>query len=162
VLFSRDDFAQTKTIVGIILTLLTAFMWAIYTISVKVAFKRHDPRNSFFVITAYTLAGLAVLEFLFGDFSQSFQMGWEQWGYLIISGIVAIALSHVFYYTAIKRIGATIPALVLLATPFFVLITSNIVFGEVLTPAQMIFGLVLLGGSATAILAQGRLKKIQP
>lgn len=161
VLFSKEDFVQTRTTIGIVMALSAAFMWAVYTIAVKVAFRRYDSRSSFSVITIYTVAGLAVLTALFGDFDQCLQMGRWQWACLIISGVLSIALSHVFYYTAIKQIGATIPSLVLLATPFFVLIASHLVFGEVLSSVQIVFGLILLGGSALAIWAQEKLKRTE-
>jgi drug/metabolite transporter (DMT)-like permease len=56
-----------------------------------------------------------------------------------------------------RRIGATIPALVILAQPFIVLTVSYIVFGESLNGLQLLFGLVLLAGSALAIWAQQHL-----
>ena len=107
------------------------------------------------------MAGLAVLNALFGDFAQCLQMGRWQWACLIISGVLSIALSHVFYYTAINQIGPTIPSLVLLATPFFELTASHLVFGEVLSSVQIVFGLILLGGSALAIWAQEKLKRTE-
>ena len=85
-------------------------------------------------------------------------MGARQWLYLIISGIIPIATGHVLYYIAIKRIGATIPSLVLLASPFTVLAGSYIVFGETLGALEVVFGLVLIIGSALAIWAQEHLK----
>jgi drug/metabolite transporter (DMT)-like permease len=56
-----------------------------------------------------------------------------------------------------RRIGATIPALVILAQPFIVLTVSYIVFGESLNGLQLLFGLVLLAGSALAVWAQQQL-----
>jgi drug/metabolite transporter (DMT)-like permease len=61
------------------------------------------------------------------------------------------------YYSAIKRIGATIPSLVLLATPFIVLAASSVIFGERLSGSQIVFGLVLLAGAALAIWTQQHL-----
>ena len=71
----------------------------------------------------------------------------------------SLALSHSFYYAAIKRIGATIPSLVTLAQPFGVLLVSRILFAETLTPAQWIFGIILVAGAALAIWAQEHLNK---
>ncbi len=159
VLLSRQDFAEKRTAAGIVITLIAAFMWAVYTVAVKVAFRKYDSRSSFAVVTVYTTAALAVLGFVVGDFRQSLEMSPWQWACVVISGVVSIALSHVFFYTAIKRIGATIPSMALLASPFLVLLGSYPVFGEVLTVQQIAFGLVLLGGSALAIWAQGQLTK---
>jgi len=159
VLFSKQDFAEKRTAAGILITLIAAFMWAVYTVAVKVAFKNYDSRSSFAVVTVYTTAALGVLGLLVGNFQQSLEMTPWQWACVVISGVVSIALSHVFFYTAIKRIGATIPSMALLASPFLVLLGSYLIFGEVLTVQQIVFGLVLLGGSSLAIWAQGQLKK---
>ena len=79
------------------------------------------------------------------------------WVYVVVSGIVSIAVSHVLYYAAIKRIGATIPALVLLGTPFLVFSMSRVVFGETLNIYQIFFGAVLLIGCGISIWAQGHI-----
>jgi drug/metabolite transporter (DMT)-like permease len=80
----------------------------------------------------------------------------------VISGVTAISLGHVLYYVAIKRIGATIPLLVILSQPFIVLAISNMVFGESLNAVQLLFGVVLLLGSAFALWAQQDLRRNGP
>ena len=86
-------------------------------------------------------------------------MGAWQWACVVISGVTAIALAHTLYYSAIKRIGATIPAMVILAQPFTVLAISYVVFVESMNIFQLFFGVVLLLGSALAIWAQQHLKR---
>jgi len=155
----KEDFTATKTIIGIIIALACAFTWALYTISVKIAFKDINSHYGFSVISIYTVAGLFVLALLFGKVGQCMTMGVRQWACVVISGVTAISLGHVLYYVAIKRIGATIPALVILSQPFIVLAISNIVFGESMNAIQLFFGVVLLIGSALAIWAQQHLKR---
>jgi drug/metabolite transporter (DMT)-like permease len=162
VLVFKEDFVATKTLTGIILTLGMAFMWAVYTLSAKVAFKDIDSRQGFSVITIYTVIGLSVLVFWRGDVGQCVQMGASRWALVVISGITSIAFAHVLYYTAMRRIGATIPALVVLVQPFIILAISRIVFGESLNKWQLLFGVVLLVGSAFAIWAQEHLKHNSP
>src|SRR4030042_2713332 len=159
VMYYKEDFAAAKTLTGIIIALATAFAWAIYTVSVKIAFKNISSHHSFAVISIYTTAGLCVLALLFGEVRECLTMNIRQWAYVIISGITAISLGNVLYYAAIKRIGATIPALVILSQPFLVLAISNIVFGESLNTIQLLFGVVLLIGSALAIWAQQHLRQ---
>jgi len=154
----EEGFGTKKTVLGITITLGAAFMWAVYAISVKVVFRNIDSRIGFSVMSIYTVAGLAVLAMIFGDIGQCLQMGVLPWAYVLFSGISAIALGHVLYYTAIKRIGATIPSLALLVTPFTTLAVSWVVFGETLTPLQWLFGIVLLIGGGLAIWSQQHLK----
>jgi len=154
VVFYKEDFAATRTITGIVIALAAAFMWGTYTVSVKIAFRDIDSRKGFSVISIYTVAGLCVFALLFGRLGECVKMGVWQWACVVISGVTAIALGHVLYYAAIKRIGATIPALVILSQPFTVLAISNVVFGEALNVLQLLFGVVLLAGSALTIWAR--------
>jgi drug/metabolite transporter (DMT)-like permease len=132
-------------------------MWSVYTVLVRAAFKQVDSRLGFAIVSVYTLAGLGIVASIFGNVSDCLQMGFWQWLCVLVSGLLAIALSHVLYYSAIKRIGATIPSLVLLATPFIVLAASSVIFGERLSGSQIVFGLVLLAGAALAIWTQQHL-----
>jgi drug/metabolite transporter (DMT)-like permease len=159
VMYNEVELAEAGIITGIILAQAAAFMWGVYTISIKIAFRDIDSRSGFSVISIYTVAGLAVSALLFGKVETAAQMGSWQWACVVISGITAIALAHTLYYAAIRRIGATIPALVILAQPFIVLAISYVVFGESMNIFQLFFGIVLLIGSALAISTQQNLKR---
>jgi drug/metabolite transporter (DMT)-like permease len=154
VLVFKEGFTTVKTITGVIIALATSVMWALYTISVKIAFKGIDSREGFSVISIYTLFGLCVLALIFGRPIDCIGMDAWPWACVIISGITAIGLGHVLYYFVIKRIGATIPALVVLAQPFMVFVISNIFFGEYMNGLQWLFGVVLLAGAGLSIWAQ--------
>lgn len=159
VMFYKENFTVSKNFTGIILALSAAFMWAIYTICVRIFFKDTDSRIAFSIVSIYTVAGLAPLALVFGRLNQCLTMGAAPWSYVLISGVTAIALSHVLYYVSIRRIGATIPALVLLSTPFTILLASHIVLGESLNLPQALFGIVLLTGSALTICARQNLRQ---
>jgi drug/metabolite transporter (DMT)-like permease len=159
VLLFKEDFAASTTLTGTIMVLAAAFMWAVYTICAKAAFKNVDSRSSFSVVSIYTLIGLSALALAFGRPRGCLDIGIDPWVYVIVSGLFSIAFSHVLYYFAIKRIGATIPSIVLLTQPFIIFAISNIVFDELLNGFQMVSGIILLIGSAFAILAQRHLGK---
>jgi len=104
------------------------------------------------------VAGLGVLALLFGRPQDGLNMPPLPWACVVISGVLAIGLGHVLYYTSIRRIGATIPSLILLSQPFTVLAISYFVFGESLNLPQWLFGIFLLAGAASAIQAQQHLR----
>jgi drug/metabolite transporter (DMT)-like permease len=156
----KEDFAVRGTIIGIAIALACAFMWAMYTLSVRIAFRYTDSRSGFSVISIYTVAGLFAFGIMFGKPEESLKMGAEPWAAVLISAVIAIALGHVLYYAAMKRIGATIPALVILAQPFIVFAISYVVFNESLNGLQLLFGLILLGGSALAIWSQFSINRL--
>jgi len=161
VLVFKENFAAVRTVTGIVLTLTCAFMWAVYTITVKIALKNTDSRIGFGVISIYTTLGLSVLAFIVGKPGRCLAMPIWPWVVVIISGVTSIGLAHVLYYISIKRIGAAIPSLLLLVSPFTVLAISSTAFGESLNFWQLMFGVMLLVGSALAILAQRSLRTPQ-
>jgi len=160
VLVFKEGFTAPRTATGIVIGLCAAVMWGIYTVTVKIAFKDIDSRRGFSVISIYTVIGLGVAAFIFGRPGECLKMAPWPWACVVISGILCIGISHVLYYVAIKRIGATIPVLILLSQPFAVFGLSRIVFGETLNALQLVFGVVLLTGAGLAIWAQGHLKRI--
>ena len=155
----EKDFAVTGTLTGIVIALAAAFMWGVYAISARIAFRDIDSRNGFSVVSIYTVGGLCVFALLFGRVGDCVSMNITSWVVVVFSGIMCIALAHVLYYAAMRRIGATIPALVILAQPVAVIAISRVVFGESLTVLQLVFGIVLLAGSALAIWAQQYLSR---
>jgi len=150
---------EIATVTGIIIAMAGAFMWGVYTISARIAFREIDSRSGFSVMSIYTVAGLGLCMLLFGKGGNFELMGPPQWACLVISAVTAIALAHTMYYAAMRRIGTTIPALVILAQPFIVLAISHVAFGESLNASQMFFGVVLLAGSGLAIWAQQHLNR---
>lgn len=158
VLFYKEDFGTHKTLTGIIITLAASFMWGLYTVTAKMAFKDIDSRSGFSVICIYTVVGLCGLAFIFGKPSECLNMSALPWAYIVISGVVCIGITHVLYYASMKRLGATIPTLILLSSPFTVLAISHIVFGESLNATQWLFGVILLVGGGFAVWAQEHLK----
>ncbi len=159
ILYFKTDLGEASTMIGIAIGLVTAFMWGLYTVSARAAFRNIDSRTGFSVISLYTVCGLVVLGLLFGDVKSALQMGLWQWACVVISGITAIALAHTFYYAAMRRIGATIPALVILAQPAAVLAMSYVVFHESMNLYQALFGVLLLFGAGLAIWAQQHLSR---
>jgi drug/metabolite transporter (DMT)-like permease len=158
VILFKEDFAAAGTRTGIVIALAQAFLWSVYTISVRIAFRDVDPRASFSVMSIYAAVGLSACAWLFGEPAQALTLDARAWIVVLISAVTAIALGHVFYYTAIKRIGATIPVLVILAQPFVVLGLSSVIFGERLNGTQLLFGTLLLLGSALSVWAQQHLR----
>jgi drug/metabolite transporter (DMT)-like permease len=154
----KDDFAATGTLTGILIALAQAFMWGVYTISVRIAFQDIDSRASFSVMSVYAAVGLSACALLFGQPWRVAELEMRAWIAVIISAVTAIALGHVLYYTAIRRIGATIPMLVLLAQPFIVFSLSSVLFHERLSGIQLLFGGILLAGSGVSVLAQQHLR----
>jgi drug/metabolite transporter (DMT)-like permease len=153
------NFAAKATIIGLVFVFCSSFTWSLYTIGIKAFLPDYDSRISFAVVSLYTTVALIIVAVLFGNPAGCLSMPPLGWIIVIVSGATSLALSHSFYYAAIKRIGATIPSLVTLAQPFGVLVVSRVIFAETLTAPQWIFGIILLAGAALAVWAQEHLNK---
>jgi len=164
VLYFKGGFETKGTLTGVAIALACAFMWGLYTVTVKMALRDTDSRHGFSVISIYTVIGLGAFALKYGDMPACLNMGVRPWCVVVVSAVLSIALAHVLYYAAMKRIGATIPALVILAQPLLVLAISHFAFGESLKTLQLIFGVILLIGAALAIWSQQdlRTKRIVP
>ena len=157
VLVFKEGFASQKTLVGVLLSFASSAVWAVHVIAVRIGFKNIDSRNTFAVISIYCLIGFAVLAALFGNTASIVTIGWKPWIYIIVSAVIGIAICNVLYYAAIKRIGATIPSITVLAAPFIVILASRPIFNESLSIFQWLCGLILLAGCALAIWSQEHL-----
>ena len=154
VMFFHPAFTHSYTIIGIAIIMLYGLIWGLYGVAVKVAFRGIDSRIGFSVVSIYTVIALSILTMFMGQPSKCLEMPFGGWNAVVISGVTGIALGHVFYYISIRRLGATTPSLVQLAQPFIVVVISYFVFSEKLSVPQLVFGVILVAGSALAILAK--------
>jgi drug/metabolite transporter (DMT)-like permease len=77
---------------------------------------------------------------------------------LIFSGIYGLLIGSGLYLTNMKRYGMVVTRLAELATPVFTGLFGFLFFGEQLTPAQVVFGAVLIAGCMLILLS----RKSQP
>jgi drug/metabolite transporter (DMT)-like permease len=160
VLVFKEGFASQKTLIGVLLSVISSAVWAVHVIAVKIGFKKIDSRNGVAVICIYSCLGFAILAALFGNTGNCLSLAWQGWVFILVSAVIGIAICNALYYAAIKRIGATIPSVVVLAAPFLVILFSKPIFNESLNVFQWLFGLMLLAGCALAIWSQEHLESV--
>lgn len=154
VLWAKEDFSATASLTGVVLILSCACFWGLYTVSIRICFRKTDSHLGFSIVSLYTSLGLWLGALCAGQIRTCLHIGGQAWTIVVLSAITSIALAHVCYYGAIRRLGPTIPALVILVQPFLILIMSRFFFNERLNAWQMAFGVILISGAACAIWAQ--------
>ena len=154
VLLSGASPGVDSSVKGVVVPLINALFGAAYVVSVRACLNHVDARLSFAVVSLYTAALLWVPAIFWGNPAECLTMGRSTWFYLILSAVICIALGHVAFYAAMRRMGATLPALTILVQPFTVLLGSHFLFEETMNSRQVACGVVLLAGAAFAILAQ--------
>lgn len=81
----------------------------------------------------------------------------EAWLPLLGVGIVSTAIALQGFYAGARRIGAAQAALVSTVEPVYTIALASILFGEMLTPVQLIGGVMVIGGVLLAQLgSRGR------
>jgi drug/metabolite transporter (DMT)-like permease len=154
VMYFHPKFTHSYTITGIVIVLCYGFIWGLYSLSVKTLLKGIDSRVGFSIISIYTFVTLLIGILFKGNLSQCLAMPFWGWFAVVISGILGIAVGHVLYYVSIRRLSAATSSLTQLSQPFIVATISFFLFGETLSVLQWIFGIVLVAGSALAIIAE--------
>jgi len=134
----------------------SAFLWALYTVAVRMTFHKTPSHYGFAVMSLYTVIGLAAVWCVLSDPADLLCAGPGAWLMVVVSGMVCIVGSHISYYVAIKRLGPTLPSVILLGLPFTVLFPSMLLFDEAPVPAQWGCGVVLVAGLCIATLAKAR------
>lgn len=151
----RPDLGEAKVNLAILLVLCSSLSWATYSVTVKKYVPDVGPRVSFAVISLYTTLLLLFPALIWGDLGLVAKAPWQVNLILVLSGILCIGIAHPLYYVAIRELGVTICATMLLGTPFGALALSHLVFDEVLTPGQLACGVVLLVGGGLTLWISG-------
>jgi drug/metabolite transporter (DMT)-like permease len=144
---------------GILISLLYSVFGALYGLTVRRNMQAFDSRLSFGIIALYTALGTFVLMLFVGNYSVVWQLSPFLILMILLSAIIGIAIAHVFYYVAVKRIGVAIASSFNLISAFLTAIFSWILFQEILTAVQWAAGLLLISGAMLLLWAQEKVKK---
>jgi drug/metabolite transporter (DMT)-like permease len=143
---------------GILISLLCSIFSALYALAVRRNMQEFDSRLSFGVISLYTGIGTFGLMLFVGDYPAVFSLPPLLIFMILISSIIGIAIAHVFYYTAVKRIGVAIASSFNLISAFLTAVFSWFLFHEILTVVQWAAGGLLISGALLLLWAQEKVK----
>jgi drug/metabolite transporter (DMT)-like permease len=132
--------------VGELFMLCAVTSWALYTVIGRQVLQGLSPLAA----TNYAaLWGTVMLGALaaphFGELSIA-QFDWKVIVSLLYLGILGTAVAFVWYYTSIKRVGASVTAIFTNLVPVFGVAISVLLLGEALLPSMLIGGAVAICG----------------
>lgn len=139
------------TATGVILGLGAGAFYGLYGVSVRYWMHGVRPMVSFAAISLYTAIVMVSLMIGLAEShgAAAFDLSVFNWMMLILSALIGIALGHLFYYSAIARLGVAISAAVVQLAPFITGVASVLIFGEVLTHWQWICGVIMVFGAGS-------------
>lgn len=138
--------STANPVLGDVLTLGAAIMWALYTLLAAPLLKRHAPIK----MTALTVASgtaplvvIAVPGSLTTDWST---VGLNAWLGVLYSGGVALAIGYFFWNRGVQQVGAARTAVYSNLTPVLSALVAWLVRGDALTIYHVIGAAVILTG----------------
>lgn len=165
---AREQGAAAPHAFGVALAIASGLLFAGYALSVRRCMHGFHPVTAFAAISQYTALAMVVLMVVlardpetgsadFGAAALALPAG--QFGLLLLSAVIGIALGHVFYYIAIARLGVAVSSGVVQLQPFCVAVGSYFIFGQAMTSGQLVAGVIAVAGAMMLLTAQYQLSR---
>lgn len=139
---------------GMGLLLGFALTWGIYVVLVRRNLSALPTHLSYGLISLMAFPPLLALMLGLGDGRALLHLPALQWGWLILSAIIGLALSHALFYRAILVMGPIASEGGMLLIPFQTALLAHVFLGERLSPAQWAAGTALILGCALLLRAR--------
>jgi drug/metabolite transporter (DMT)-like permease len=134
------------TLLGDVLVLAAAMLWAAYTTGSKPLLARYSPVKLTAVTMLYgtiPLVLISIPQILHQDWGAVSQ---GAWACLLYSAIFAVVVAYTVWYTSVHRVGNARTAIFSNLTPVFAVIVAWLFLGIKLSPVQVLGAAVVLGG----------------
>lgn len=138
--------AGTSVGVGELFMLAAVTSWALYTVIGRQVLKGLSPlaATNYAAIWGTLMLGVVAAPHV-GELSAA-QFGWKVVVSLSYLGVLGTAVAFVWYYTSIKRFGASVSAIFTNLVPVFGVAISVLLLGEPLLASMLIGGAVAICG----------------
>lgn len=135
-----------STILGDLLVLGAAMLWAAYTTGSKPLLTHHSPLK----LTAASMA-FGTIPLVLVSIPAMLQQDWSvptagAWAGLLYSAVFAVAIAYVVWYTSVRRVGNAHTAIFSNVTPVVSVLVAWLFLGYRLAPLQLVGGAVVLAG----------------
>lgn len=144
----------TTSLAGMLLLIGAAACWGLYSVLIRKFMHGYSVRQSYGVISLYAGPGVIALMFVFGDWRALTGATATQWSLIALSGIMGLALGHVFFFRAIHRIGPIISEGSLLLLPFLTALLAFFTLHERMSRAEWIGGMILVASCAALLFSR--------
>jgi drug/metabolite transporter (DMT)-like permease len=127
---------------GILLGILTAATWAVYSMLIAPLMRRYSPSR----LSALVLGLAWVPIALCGapqTSSQDWQLGWQVWALLVFATLGPLVLTNVLWFHSLDRIGPSRATLATNLQPFVAALFAVVLLGERIDAVQVAGGLLI-------------------
>lgn len=145
---------------GVLIMLACSLFFGFYGVSVRYYLNDVNPLLGFAVVSQFVSLGTLSLMGLFGDMSHVPLLNAVDWLRIAISTLLGISLGHIFMYTSVRALGASITSSVQTLTPFVTAVLALWVLGERMTFWQWFGGIAMILGALVLVVTQPRKAKV--
>jgi drug/metabolite transporter (DMT)-like permease len=151
---SRGMFDVKVTVTGVTIITVCSMFFGLYSVSVRHYLRGMHPLVGFGVVSQIVSLGTLTGMVFLGRPQQLLELSGGDWAVLIVSSVLGVAVGHFLLYTAVQRLGATIPPGVGTLSPFFTVLLAAVFLGESLSPAGWLAGVMMVLGALALLVAQ--------
>lgn len=128
---------------GILLGILTAATWAVYSMLIAPLMRRYSPSRLSALVLGIAWVPIALCG-LPQTSRQDWQLGWEVWALLVFATLGPLVLTNVLWFRTLDRIGPSRATLATNLQPFLAAVFAVVLLGERIDTVQVAGG-VLIG-----------------
>lgn len=145
--------------VGEIAALFTSFCWSLSAVGFSMAGKKFNSNTINLVRTSLAFLALLLINAVFYGHPIPVNAGAVRWGWLMLSGIIGLALGDAFLFRTYQLVGPRIGLLLLSLAPIFGAVIAWVFFGETLSGLQFIGMIIALAGIGWVVLTKPAAKE---
>lgn len=134
---------------GVLIMFFCGLGYGLYYATARYAVQGVHPLAAFCLVGLYTSATF-VLMAPAGEPAKLLDVPPFDITLLVLSALIGVGAAHGMYFVAVRRIGVTVSALTLSATPFVSAVIGWLVLNEPMSAAQWVGGLILTAGAMLA------------
>jgi drug/metabolite transporter (DMT)-like permease len=130
---------------GVLLALLTAVTWAVYSVLIAPLMETYSPYRVSAIVLAATAAVLAIVGSR-QTASQSLHLGADVWLLFAFAVLGPLVLTNVLWFRSLYKIGPARATLAANLQPFVAVIFAVILLSETITAVQVAGGVLIAAG----------------
>ena len=135
--------------IGILLGLMTAATWAVYSVLITPLMQRYSPFRISAIVLSLSWIGIAIV----GSSqtrTQDWQLGWPVWVLFLFATLGPLVITNVLWFRSLDRIGPSRATLATNLQPFAAALFAVVLLGERINVVQVVGGLLIAAGILAA------------
>ncbi len=153
---SSGAFGDSLSGTGVLVILACGLFFGLYGVSVRYFMQGISPLVSFGLVAQYVSIGTVILMAIFGVEGSIAGLSQKGWFLVVSTALFGVCISHIFFYVALLRLGASITSAFQMLSPFLTYLVAALYLGEKMLGGRWAWasGFVLVIGGLFLLWAQ--------